>query len=249
METDLVSADVLEDQESVAHKVAHYDLLAIPVVDHEHRMLGIITHDDIIDVLREEATEDAHRIAAVEPLDTSYLKTDLLTLARKRGMWLTILFFAALLTALALRHYEQGLEQYVWLAWFVPLVISSGGNSGSQAATLVITALATGDITLGDWFRVFRRELASGMVLGGFLATIGFIAALILTQSGLSALIIPITVLLVVVCGTLCGALLPLLFQRLGWDPALMSSPFVAGIVDIVGIVIYMKVASLFPPP
>ena len=118
METDLVSADVLEDQEEVAQKVARYDLLAIPVVDHEHRMLGIITHDDVIDVVREEATEDAHRIAAVDPLEGSYLTTPIFTLTWKRGMWLTILFFAAFLTAFALRHYEDGLEQWVWLAWF-----------------------------------------------------------------------------------------------------------------------------------
>ncbi|MFV1965011.1 MAG: magnesium transporter [Pirellulaceae bacterium] len=246
METDLISADVLEDQESVAHKVAHYDLLAIPVVDHERRMLGIITHDDIIDVFREEAVEDAHRIAAVEPLEDSYLKTHVVTLTRKRGLWLTILFFAALLTALALRHYDKRLDEYAWLAWFLPLIISSGGNTGSQAATLVITALATGDIILQDWFRVVVRELAMGLLLGSFLGAIGYGAAVFMTGSMVTAGIIPTTVLLVVLCGTLCGAVLPLLFQRLGWDPALMSSPFVAGIVDIVGIVIYMNVAMLF---
>jgi magnesium transporter len=247
METDLVSADVLEDQESVAQKVARYDLLAIPVVDHEHRMLGIITHDDVIDVFREEAVEDAHRIAAVEPLEVGYLRTRLLTLTRKRGMWLTILFFAALLTALALRHYDEQLSAYGWLAWFLPLIISSGGNSGSQAATLVITAMATGDVKLTDWFRVVLRELASGVLLGAFLATIGFAAATLLAPSWYAALIIPITVLLVVICGTLCGGMLPMVFQRLGLDPALMSSPFVAGIIDIVGIVIYMNVAVCFP--
>jgi magnesium transporter len=282
METDLVSADVMEDQESVAQKVAHYDLLAIPVVDHEHRMLGIITHDDVIDVLREEALEDAHRIAAVQPLEQGYLKTELLTLTWKRGMWLTILFFAALLTALALRHYDEHLSRFVWLAWFLPLIISSGGNSGSQAATLIITALATGDVKLSDWLRVVLRELASGLLLGGFLALIGYAAAVVVLHNAgekaetaevvdsadqkppagedersgqgtseankwITALIIPITVLLVVICGTLCGSVLPLLFERLGLDPALMSNPFVAGIVDIVGIVIYMNVAIFFP--
>jgi len=248
METDLVSADILEDQESVAKKVAHYDLLAIPVVDKEHRMLGIITHDDIIDVFLEEAVEDAHRIAAVEPLEDSYLRTHLLTMTRKRGVWLTILFFAALLTAAALQYYDRRLSDYSWLAWFLPLVISSGGNSGSQAATLVITALATGDIALRDWLRVALRELAMGLLLGGFLGAIGYGAAVVMTNSWTAALIIPTTVLLVVLVGTLCGAVLPLVFRWLKWDPALMSSPFVAGIVDIVGIIIYMNVAVVFPP-
>lgn len=245
METDLVSADVLEDQEEVARKVAHYDLLAIPVVDHEHRMLGIITHDDIIDVVREEATEDAHRIAAVEPLEDSYLATSILMLTWKRGIWLTILFGAAFLTAFALRRYEEGLAASVWLAWFLPLIISTGGNTGNQAATLVITALSMGHVSLTDWIRVVLRELSMGLLLGGFLAILGYLAAWLsgLAPDATAALVIPVTLLLIVVAGTLLGAMLPLLFARLGLDPALMSNPFVAGIIDILGIVVYMNVA------
>jgi magnesium transporter len=243
MEADVANVDALDDQEDVAAKVARYNLLAIPVVDQEHRMLGIITHDDVIDVMREEATEDAHRIAGVDPLEESYMRTHILTLSWKRGLWLTILFFAALLTAFALRHYETDIAVYTWLVLFIPLVISSGGNSGNQSATLIITALATGDIQLSDWLRVLRRELAMGVLLGGFLAVIGLIAALMLTGDLLSAAVIAITLILVVLCGTLAGSLLPLIFQRLGLDPALMSNPFVAGIVDILGIVIYMNVA------
>jgi magnesium transporter len=242
MEADLTTVNALDDQEDVATKVARYDLLAIPVVDDEHRMLGIITHDDIIDVVREEATEDAHRIAAVDPLVEGYMQTRIVTLSWKRGLWLTILFFAALLTAYALRHYESDIAVYTWLVLFIPLVISSGGNSGNQSATLIITALATGDIQLGDWVRVLRRELAMGLLLGGFLAAIGFVAALLLTDDRVSATVIGITLVLVVLCGTLAGAMLPLIFHRLGLDPALMSNPFVAGIVDILGIVIYMNV-------
>ncbi len=151
METDIVSADVLEDQEQVANKVARLDLLAIPVVDHQHKLLGIITHDDVIDVVRMEATEDAHRIAAVDPLDESYLRTSILTLTWKRGIWLALLFFFALLTAFALEGYETTFETWVWLNAFIPLVISSGGNSGSQSATLIITALSRGHISLRDW--------------------------------------------------------------------------------------------------
>ena len=243
MEADLATVNAMDDQEEVAAKVARYNLLAIPVVDDERRMLGIITHDDIIDVVREEATEDAHRIAAVDPLDQGYMRTPIITLSWKRGMWLTILFIAALLTAFALQHYESDIKVYSWLVLFIPLVISSGGNSGNQSATLIITALATGDIQLRDWARVLRREIAMGLLLGGFLAAIGFVAALMITHDTVSAAVVSITLILVILCGTLAGSLLPLLFQRLGLDPAMMSNPFVAGIVDILGIVIYMNVA------
>jgi magnesium transporter len=169
----------------------------------------------------------------------------------KRGVWLGILFFAALLTAFALRNYEARLTDWQWLVLFIPLVISSGGNSGNQSATLVITALTIGDITLRDWGRVVIRELLMGLLLGGSLALCGLAVAWMLTpdvRELKSALVIPITLLLVVVCGTLSGSVLPLIFKRLGLDPALMSNPFVAGIVDILGIVIYMNVAMLLLP-
>jgi magnesium transporter len=243
METDLAVVNVMDDQEEVARKVAKYDLLAIPVVDDEFRLLGIITHDDVIDVMREEATEDAHLSAGVQPLDESYLKTPLITLSRKRGMWLTILFITALFTAFALQHYEEDTKQYAWLVMFIPLVISAGGNSGTQSATLVITALARGDVKLTDWLRVIRRELVMGLLLGGFLALIGFTAAMILNRRWISATVVASTLVLVVLAGTLVGSMLPLVFRRLGLDPALMSNPFVTGIIDILGIVIYMNVA------
>lgn len=245
METDVAAANVMDDQEDVAQKVARFDLLAIPVVDDERRMLGIITHDDVIDVMREEATEDAHRIAAVNPLEESYMKTPVFTLSWKRGVWLTLLFVFALLTAFALQHYEPDIKHYTWLVLFIPLVISSGGNTGNQSATLIITALATKDIELRDWLHVVRRELATGLLLGGFLAAIGLVAAMLLTRDVVSSLVVAITLVLVVICGTLFGSVLPLVFKRLGLDPALMSNPFVAGIIDILGIVIYMNVALL----
>lgn len=242
MERDLITVEAGDDKEDVAQKVARYDLLAIPVVDQEHHLLGIITHDDVLDVMVEEATEDAYLSAAVGPLKESYLETGVFLLSRKRGFWLTILFFAAILTAIALAGYEDELESVPWLVLFIPLVISTGGNSGNQSATLIITALTVGDIKLSDWWRVVRRELAVGLILGGFLGVIGYFCALFWT-SALAALVLPVTLLLVVVCGTLSGSLLPLLFRRLGWDPALMSSPFVAGLIDVLGIVIYMTVA------
>jgi len=245
MERDLVTVNVLDDQEEIANKVAHFDLLAIPVIDDDRRMLGIITHDDIIDVFREEATEDAHRIAGVDPLEQSYLETGIFTLTWKRGVWLIVLFVGALLTAFALTYYdEHHLKMWSWLVVFIPLVISSGGNSGNQSATLIITAMATGDVTLSDWYQVIRRELFVGLLLGCGLGAIGFMSALAMSYSLRESAVLPITLLLVVVSGTLLGAALPLIFKRLGLDPALMSNPFVAGIIDILGIVIYMSVAA-----
>lgn len=252
METELIVAHVREDQEDVARKVARYDLLAIPVVDDEQRVVGIITHDDVIDVVREEATEDAQRMAAVTPLEESYLRTHVLTLSWKRGMWLAILFFTALFTASALKLYEERLEYWPWLIMFIPLVMSSGGNSGNQSATLIIAALSAGDVRLSDWLRVVRRELLVGLMLGAFLAICGLLVSWLLMageagiQNRLTALmVVPSTLVLVVTCGAVFGSLLPMLFKRLGLDPALMSNPFVAGISDILAIVIYMTVARL----
>jgi magnesium transporter len=248
METELIACHVHDDQEEVAQKVAKYDLLAIPVLDDERRMLGIITHDDVIDVFHEEAAEDVQRLGGIDPLEMSYLHTPILTLSWKRGMWLIILFFAALLTAFALDRYEGRLATFPWLIIFIPLVISSGGNSGNQSATLIITGLTSGEIKLTDWLRVVGRELAIGLILGGFLALCGMVSAMLLTkeaQTIKTALILPLTLLLVVIAGALAGALLPLFFKRMGLDPAMMSNPFVAGIVDILGIVIYMNVALM----
>ena len=248
METELVTAREMDDQEEVADKVAKLDLLALPIVDDQHHIVGIVTHDDVIDVVRDEATEDAHRIAAVDPLDETYLQTHLFTLSWKRGMWLAFLFFFALMTALALEQYDAQLQKWAWLVPFIPLVISSGGNSGSQSATLIITALSRGHVTLGDWWTIIRRELVMGLFLG---TGLGLMALMVTPFFGgvptfPQSLVVPITLLLVVISGTLTGSILPLLFERLGWDPAMMSNPFVAGIVDILGIVIYLSVAILF---
>jgi magnesium transporter len=248
METELITVDVDDDQEIVAQKVAQYDLLAIPVVDDQHRMLGIITYDDVIDVVREEAVEDAQRIGGMDPLKASYLRIGFLTLGRKRGVWLGLLFVFSLVTAFTLKRYEQRLFQWEWLVVFIPLVISTGGNTGNQSATLIITALVNKDIVVHDWRRIVRRELMMGLLLGGFLALFGLLLSFVIppgSQGVRPALVLPVTLLLVVVCGNLFGSTLPLVFQRLGWDPALMSNPFVAGLIDIVGIIIYINVAIL----
>jgi magnesium transporter len=247
METKLVTVESLEDEETVANRVAKLDLLAIPVVDHEHHMLGIITHDDVIDVVQSAASEDVQRLGAVEPLQDSYLRTHWLTMSWKRGVWLCILFVCGVMTAIALQGFGKQLTQWAWLIPFIPLVISSGGNSGSQSSTLVIAALTRGQLTRKDWMRVAYRELFVGLLLGLMLGCLGLMVTQVFPNPPplLSALVVPITLTLVVTAGTLIGSLLPLLFHRLGFDPALMSNPFVAGIIDIFGIVIYMNVAML----
>jgi magnesium transporter len=246
MERDLITVNAYEDREEAAQKVARFDLLAIPVVDEEHRMLGIITHDDVLDVMVDELTEDAQRSAAVEPLEESYMGTPLLTLVKKRLLWLMILFFGALLTAFALDEYESVTQAIPWLVIFIPLVISTGGNSGGQSAALIITALSKNEITSSDWLRILVREVLMGTLLGFVLGAVGYLCALLFAPGGAGwyeFLVIPITLLLVVILGTITGSGLPLLFRKIGWDPAMMSNPFVAGLLDVGGILIFMKLA------
>jgi magnesium transporter len=245
MERNLVTVEVTDDQEAVAAKVADYDFLAIPVVDHEQHLVGIITHDDVIDVLQREATEDAYLAGAVGPMEEGYLTSSWFHLTRLRAGWLAILFGGAMFTIVALQSYHATINQIAWLVLFLPLVVSSGGNSGGQSATLVIRALTTKEITPAVWWAVVRRELMTGVALGVVLGAIGYVVGCLVAGSLIDAMVIPVTLLLVVVCGTLIGATLPLIFSHLGLDPALMSTPFVTVIVDVVGIVIYMNVALL----
>jgi magnesium transporter len=243
MERNLVTVEATDDQEVVARKVADYDFLAIPVIDHEQHLVGIITHDDVIDVLQQEATEDAYLAGAVGPLEEGYLSIPWFEFTRHRASWLVILFVGAMVTIMALRSYHETIDQVAWLVLFLPLVVSTGGNSGSQSATLIIRALTTKEISPASWWAVVWRELLIGSVLGVFLGAIGYVVGLFLAPSPTMALILPITLILVVTCGTLVGSVLPLIFARLGLDPALMSTPFVACIIDIVGILVYMNVA------
>jgi len=250
MNTDVIAARVSDDQEKVAELVAKLDLLAVPIVDQSGRFLGIVTHDDVIDVVLEEATADAQQMAAVQPLEAPYMRTGLLELSRKRGIWLVILFFCSLTTAFTLEHLEN--ELLPWMVAFVPLVISAGGNSGSQAATLIITALARGDVSLKDWSTVVWREVRMGMLLGGTLFLVGlatmWLFPKVSTLGLMAMLVVPVTLNLIVIAGTLTGSVLPLIFHRLKWDPAIMSNPLVAGIMDVMGIIIYVKVAGLIVP-
>jgi len=252
MQTDVVTVSEQMGQEAVSQVFAHYDLLALPVVDAEGHMKGIVTADDIVDVVQEEATEDIHKIGGMEALDAPYLQIGFAQMVKKRAGWLSALFLGEMLTATAMGYYEHEIERAVVLALFIPLIISSGGNSGSQASTLVIRAMALGEVRLRDWWRVVRRELFAGLVLGTILGLIGLARILLWPARahvyGEHYLLIGCTVALsllgVVLFGTLAGSMLPFLLRRLGFDPASASAPFVATLVDVTGLIIYFTVAS-----
>jgi magnesium transporter len=252
MKTDVLSVTEDMPQEDVANLVATYNLLAVPVVDNEHHLVGVITVDDVIDVLQDKTTQDIQKIGGLEALDEPYIQTPFWTLVQKRGRWLVVLFVGETLTATAMQHYEHEIARYVILALFVPLIISSGGNSGSQAASLIIRALAVGEVTVGDWWRVMKREVRSGLALGAILGAIGLLRvtlwATVFHVYGphwpLVAIVIGCSLVGVVLWGTLAGAMLPFLMKRLGADPAASSAPFVATLVDVTGLVIYFTVAA-----
>jgi magnesium transporter len=252
MRTDVVTVGEHTDQEAVGRLFALHDLLAIPVVDGEGRMKGLVTVDDIVDVVQEEATEDAQKFGGMEALDEPYLKIAFFRMVKKRAGWLAALFIGEMLTATALAHYENELSRAVVLALFMPLIISSGGNSGSQASTLVIRAMALGELTLRDFWRVLRREIAAGVLLGIVLGAIGFLRIFLWQQVDpiysehyrLVALTIFGSLIGVVTFGSVTGSLLPFVLRRIGFDPASASAPFVATLVDVTGLIIYFSVAA-----
>jgi magnesium transporter len=250
-----VTVNALDDQEEVAKKISKYNLLAIPVLETNGSVVGFVTVDDVIDVLVEEGTEDILRLGAVEPgaLDKPYMQVSLPLMVRKRAGWLVILFLGEMLTATAMGFFEKEIARAVVLALFVPLIISSGGNSGSQASTLVIRALALGEVTLRDWWRVMQREILSGLGLGLILGAIGFLRITVWSAFSnlygphwpLVAFTVGIALIGIVLWGTLAGSMLPFILRRLGFDPATSSAPFVATLVDVTGLVIYFSVAVL----
>ena len=253
MKRDLISVDADDDRDAAAQAVATYNFLAIPVVDEAHRILGIIMHDDVLDVIHEEATEDAHQMAGIMPMEGNYLEIPFFTIWQKRIPWLMCLFIAGLLTFSALSYFESAMAQLVILAMFVPLCISTGGNSGSQAATLVTRAMALGQVQLRDWFKILRHEVLMGIALGLALGLIGFCCVTLLYDSALGgvnrwllALTIFQAVTLICLFGTVVGAMLPIFFRRLGADPAVASTPFIATFVDVTGIIIYFTIAKFW---
>ena len=255
MDESFTALRVFEDQEEAVKMLAKYDRVALPVVDSDNVLVGIVTADDVIDVAEEEITEDMQKMAAMDALDDYYSQTSIIQMVKKRLGWLIVLFVGQILTALTMGQYEELLSKIVFLSFFVPLIISSGGNSGAQAATLIIRALATDDIRPDDWKKVFFRELSSGLILGLLIGILGFITLLawdfaangyVDQQSYLTAVVIALSLLSIVLFGNFIGAMLPFILSRLGFDPAVSSAPFVATVVDVSGIIIYFSIAILF---
>ena len=255
MKTDVITVPEEMDQETVGRVFAEHDLVALPVLDSNGRMKGIVTVDDIVDVVQEEATEDIQKIGGTAALDAPYLEVGLLGMVKKRLGWLTILFFAQMLTVVVMKHFQVRIETVSLLSLFIPLIISSGGNSGSQASTLVIRAMSLGEVQLSDWKRVFFHELAAGLCLGLVLGLIGFARVLGLwpgdpAEYALFSWQLAVTILFsvvgVVLWGTLIGSMLPLLLRRLGLDPASASAPLVATLCDVTGILIYFLTATFW---
>lgn len=254
MKKDVVSVPIDKDQEEISRIFSQTSLAAIPVVNHEGLMQGIITLDDVLEIVQEDATEDMQKMAGVESLETGYLQTGLIPLVKKRAFWLSILFIGEMFTATAMRLYETEIEKAVVLAMFIPLIISSGGNSGSQATSLIMRALALGDLRLKDWLRVFTRELICGLALGLILALLVWIRirfypeASSLYGANFKALSLAVACAVtgVVLWGNIMGAMLPFILKSVKLDPATASAPLVATLVDVTGLMIYFTVAKNF---
>ena len=241
------------DREEVARLITKYDLLSVPVVDEEERIIGIVTFDDVIDAMIEETTEDVQKLGGMEALDEPYNEIGFFAMIKKRAGWLSILLLGEMLTASAMQHFEGELEKAIVLTLFIPLIMSSGGNSGSQATSLIIRALALRELSLKDWWRVALRELPSGLVLGSILGTIGVARIAIWQLAGLYdygphwaliAATVGATLLGIVTFGSLMGSMLPFALKRLGFDPASASAPLVATLVDVTGLLIYFGIAA-----
>lgn len=253
MHTDIIKVSVDLDQEHIGQIFSQYELMAIPVIDQENKMVGIVTFDDIAQAVQEEATEDIHKIGGVESLDAPYLQISFSQMIKKRMGWLLILFIGEMFTASALGYFENEIQRAVVLSMFLPLIISSGGNSGSQASTLIIRAMALGEVKLKDWWKVFVREVATGLCLG---ACLGLIALLRIyfwpwrqqmygDYYALVSVTVAASVIGVVLWGTISGSMLPFVLRKFKLDPASASAPAVATIVDVTGLIIYFTCASL----
>jgi magnesium transporter len=253
---EVVTVLATADREEVAQLTSNYDLVVLPVVDSEHRILGVVTVDDVIDALVEEHTEDVQRFGGMEALDEPYTQIGFLSMIRKRGGWLSILLIGEMFTATVMKHFELELSRALVLTLFIPLIMSSGGNSGSQATSLIIRSMALGEIKLRDWWRVALRELPSGIALGAILGILGVLRVLIWQYFGIGggygehfllvAAVVGVALVGVVTFGSLAGSMLPFVLRRVGFDPASASAPFVATLVDVTALSIYFYVAVFF---
>lgn len=253
MHTDIVTVPVDMDQEQIGHIFSQHNLMALPVVDTDEKMIGIVTFDDVAEVIQEEATEDIHKIAGMESLDAPYLQIGFGDMLKKRAGWLVVLLVGEMFTATALGYYEEEMKRAVVLSMFLPLIISSGGNSGSQASTLVIRAMALGEVRIKDWWRVLIREISTGLCLGGILGLIALARIYFWPwreqmygqHYQYIAYTVGASVIGVVLWGTISGSMLPFILRKFKLDPASASAPAVATIVDVTGLIIYFTAASL----
>ncbi|NML72207.1 magnesium transporter [Chryseobacterium sp. RP-3-3] len=250
-----VAITTVTSKEDAVTYFEKYDRTALPIITEAGVLVGIVTIDDILDQIEQQNTEDIQKFGGLEALDDPYTQTSLMEMIKKRGMWLIILFFSEMLTASAMGYFEDEIQKAVVLALFVPLIISSGGNSGSQAATLIIRAMALQEIGLKDWWYVMKKEIFTGLALGGILGAIGFLRIMVWHEAGFFnygmywpyvGLSVGVSLVLIVLWGTLSGSMVPFILKRLNLDPATSSAPFVATLVDVTGLIIYFSVAGLF---
>ena len=253
---EVITVPPTADREEVARLTQNYDLVLLPVVDDDHRILGVVTVDDVIDALVEEHTEDVQRFGGMEALDEPYMQIGFFSMIRKRGGWLSVLLVGEMFTATVMKHFEFELSHALVLTLFIPLIMSSGGNSGSQATSLIIRAMALNEVRLRDWWRVALRELPSGIALGSILGLLGVLRVLIWQYMGIGggygehyllvAAVVGVALVGVVTFGSLAGSMLPFVLRRVGFDPASASAPFVATLVDVTALSIYFYVALFF---
>jgi magnesium transporter len=253
MRTEFISVQEDMDREDLSRLFSQHNLMAIPVLDSSNRMKGIVTYDDIVTVVQKEATEDIQKLGGMEALDVPYFNISFSQMVKKRAGWLTALFLGEMFTASAMGHYQTEIERAVVLALFIPLIISSGGNCGSQASTLIIRSLALREVRLRDWWKVLGREIGTGLFLGGILGIIGLLRVIVWQQWNpiygehyfLVALTVMCSLVGVVLWGTMAGSMLPFVLRKMGFDPASASAPFVATLVDVTGLIIYFSVATI----
>lgn len=241
-----VYLNVSDDVETAVDTFRKYDRISFPVLDEQFKLRGVVTADDVFDVAEEEATEDWQQFGGQSTLENPYFSTSILTMIKKRAGWLSILFLGQFLTGAAMHHYDVALSKYEFLIFFIPLILSSGGNSGSQAASLIIRGLAVREIELRDWWKIMGRELIMGIGLGLILGVLGVFRALTWDYSILESCVVMLTLVGVVMFGALIGAMLPFGFKRLNLDPAVSSSPFIASLADFAGIVLFINIALFF---